>query len=134
MVRRRRILNLAAASLLLVSGCATFWGGSGLDTYQEELRRLLDDLAGNFGEQVRLTSIARRIEIRSHGLVAEHREFVNTLNSLMSTRDVTEVQLRRSVETATVVGASGSGSTCCNCKTSCITSKQLMSGQRSSLF
>jgi hypothetical protein len=98
MVGRRQFLNLAAASLLLVSGCATFRSGSDLDTYQEELRRLLDDIAENYGEQLRLTSIARRIEIRSHELVAEHQEFVDTLNSLMSTRDVTEVQLMQSVD------------------------------------
>ncbi len=98
MVGRRQFLKLAAAALLLVSGCATFRGGSDLDEYQEELRRLLDDLAGNYGEQVRLTSIARRIEIRSRELVAEHQEFVDTFNSLMSTRDVTEVQLRQSVD------------------------------------
>jgi len=98
MVGRRQFLKLAAAAFLLVSGCATFRGSSDLDEHQEELRRLLDDLAGNYGEQVRLTSIARRIEIRSRELVAEHQEFVDTFNSLMSTRDVTEAQLRQSVD------------------------------------
>jgi len=54
MVGRRQFLKLAAAAFLLVSGCATFRGSSDLDEHQEELRRLLDDLAGNYGEQVRL--------------------------------------------------------------------------------
>jgi len=81
MVGKRRFLNLAAASSLLVSGCATFRG-----------RLRSRHIPG------RITAIACRIEIRSHGLVAEHQEFVDSLNSLMSTRDVTEVQLRQSVD------------------------------------
>ena len=97
-IGRREFLNLAVASMVLVSGCATFRGGSDLETYQDELRQLLDDLAENHGERVRLMSIARRIEIRSNELVAEHQEFVDTINSLMNVRDVTEVQLRQSVD------------------------------------
>ena len=97
-IGRREFLNLAVASMVLVSGCATFRGGSDLDAYQDELRQLLEDIAENHGEQLRLASIARRIEIRSNELVAEHQEFVGTINSLMSTRDVTEEQLGQSVD------------------------------------
>lgn len=95
---RREFLNLAVASMVLVSGCATFTRGSDLEEYQDELRRFLEDTGENQGEQLWLASIARRIEIRSNELVAEHQEFVGTINSLMSTRDVTEEQLSQSVD------------------------------------
>jgi hypothetical protein len=97
-ISRRQLLNLAAVSLLAVTGCTSFRGGSELDATHDELGRILDDISDNYGEQVRLASVARRIEIRAGELVAEQREFLGSFDSLMSTRDVTEVQLGQSID------------------------------------
>lgn len=97
-ISRRQLLNLAAVSLLVVTGCTSLRGGSELDATHDELGRILEDISDNYGEQVRLASVARRIEIRAGELVAEQREFLGSFDSLMSTRDVTEVQLGQSID------------------------------------
>ena len=69
-LNRRQVVQLAAAALL-VAGCAS----------------------DSPGEQVRMASIARRIENRSRALVAEQEEFTNGFNIMLNTRDITEAQL-----------------------------------------
>ncbi len=93
-INRRQLVGLAAASLLVVTGCSTFRRSSDLEKQRDKLKNLLDEIAENHGEQVRLASIARRIEIRARELVSESQEFIGSFDSLMSTRDVTEAQLR----------------------------------------
>lgn len=97
-INRRQLVGLAAASLLVVTGCSTFRRSSDPEKQLDELRNLLDEIAENHGEQVRLASIARRIEIRARELVSENQEFVGSFDSLMKTRDVTETQLRWAID------------------------------------
>lgn len=97
LLSRRQALKLAAASVLLVAGCATFRQGSDLDAAMSDLDGMLDEIAGN-GKQVWLVSIVRRIEIRVRDLVAEHQEFVDSFDRLLSERDVTEAQLKQMIE------------------------------------
>ena len=97
LLSRRRVLKLAAASVLLVAGCATFRQGSDLDAAMSDLEGLVGEIAGN-GEQVWLTSIVRRIEIRARDLVAEHREFVDSFDLLLREHAVTEMQLNQLIE------------------------------------
>jgi hypothetical protein len=97
LLSRRQALKLATASVLLVTGCATFRQGSDLDAAMSDLDGLLDQMAGN-GEQVWLASIARRIKIRAQDLVAEHREFVDSFDRLLREYSVTEVQLNQFIK------------------------------------
>lgn len=97
LLSRRQALKLAAASVLLISGCATFRQGSDLDAAMSDLDGTLDEITGN-GKQVWLASIARRIGIRARDLVAEHQEFVDSFDRLLSERDVTEAQLKQIIE------------------------------------
>lgn len=97
LLSRRQALKLAAASVLLVAGCATFRQGSDLDAAMSDLDGILNDIARN-GKQVWLASIARRIGIRARDLVAEHQEFVDSFDRLLSERDVTEAQLKQMIE------------------------------------
>jgi hypothetical protein len=97
LLSRRQALKLATASVLLVTGCATFRQGSDLDAAMSDLDGLLDETAGN-GEQVWLASIARRIKIRAQDLVAEHREFVDSFDRLLREYSVTEVQLNQLIK------------------------------------
>ena len=97
LLSRRRVLRLAAASVLLVAGCATFRQGSDLDAAMSDLDGLVDEIAGN-GEQVWLASIVRRIEIRARDLVAEHREFVDSFDHLLREHAVGEAQLNQLIK------------------------------------
>jgi hypothetical protein len=97
-ISRRHLLKLAAVSLLVLTGCTSFRRGSELAATHDELARLLEDISENYGRRVRLASVARRIEIRAGELVAEQREFLGSFDSLMSTREVTEVQLAQSID------------------------------------
>ena len=45
-----------------------------------------------------LQSIARRIEIRAQNLAAEHQEFVDSLDRLLSEHDTTEAQLYQLID------------------------------------
>ena len=97
MLSRRQALKLTVAALLVVGGCARFSRRTDLDTAINDLNELLDDIAAN-GEQIWLASIARRIEIRARDLLAEHSEFVSSFDALLTTYDVTEVQLMQVIE------------------------------------
>ncbi len=96
-LNRRQVLQLAAASLL-VAGCASFRSGSDFDEINADLQSLLDEIADSSGEQVRLASIARRIENRSRALVAEQEEFVKGFDSMLNTRDISEAQLSKLID------------------------------------
>jgi len=94
-LNRRQVVQLAAAALL-VAGCASvspIRGGSDFDEVNADLQSSLDEIADSPGEQVRMASIARRIENRSRALVAEQEEFTNGFNIMLNTRDITEAQL-----------------------------------------
>ena len=97
LLSRRQAFKLAAASVLLVAGCATFRQGFDLDAAMSDLEGLVGEIAGN-GEQVWLASIVRRIEIRARDLVAEHREFVDSFDLLLREHSVTEMQLNQMIE------------------------------------
>ncbi|WP_455199987.1 hypothetical protein [Kaarinaea lacus] len=80
-----------------MSGCASFTRESELDAPLRELRALLE---GSTSESKRLVlvSIAERIEIRARDLVAEHREFVSSFDSLLREYEVTETQITQLIE------------------------------------
>ena len=92
-ISRRRILQLAAASLLVVSGCSIFRTTSELDEAREELRALLDELANDGGAEVRLLTLGRRIDTRASELVDEHQAFIENFNKLAANREVTADEL-----------------------------------------
>lgn len=97
MLNRRQVLRLAVTSVLLVSGCASMNGSSDLDAATNDLSSVLKNVGDN-GEQEQLVSIARRIESTARELGAEHREFVNRFDSLLSEYDTTEAQLKQLIE------------------------------------
>ena len=96
-ISRRDLFELAVASLLVASGCATSSPNADLDGYLGALRMQLDGLAQNDAERIDLVSVARRIEIRSRELAAEHREFLASFDALMRERDVAEAQLGKAI-------------------------------------
>ena len=97
LVNRRRLLEVAVASLLVVSGCATLRQTTELDS---SINNLATALAGipDDGNQVTLQSIARRIEIRARNLAAEHQEFVGSFDRLLSEYETTEAQLHQMID------------------------------------
>jgi len=97
LLSRRQALKLAVASVLLVSGCTTTSSGSDLDAATNDLDIVLNQMGGN-DEQEKLTSIARRIQSRARELAAEHREFVNSFDHLLSDYNATEAQLKQLIE------------------------------------
>jgi len=97
-LNRRRLLSVAAASLLVIGGCATFRRQDGLKTSINDLSSVLDSL-GNDDKQVWLRSIARRIEIRARDLGAEHQAFVDSFDSLLASHSVTTTQLKQFINT-----------------------------------
>mgnify|MGYP001812594556 CR=1 FL=1 len=92
-VSRRRMLQLVAASLAVVSGCAVFRSTSELDEAREDLRALLGELADGDAERVQLLAIGNRIDTRANELVGEHRAFIENFNGLAANRDVTADEL-----------------------------------------
>jgi predicted nucleic acid-binding Zn-ribbon protein len=94
---RRRLLKLAAASLLLAAGCTNTRQDSDLDAAMSELDRLLDEMGEN--EQRQVTSIVQRIQTRARELAAEHRTFTDNFDSQLSSYHVTEAQLEQLIET-----------------------------------
>ena len=90
---RRRLLQLAAASLVVVSGCSVFRTTSELDEAREELRNLLREIADGEAEEVRLLAIAHRIDTRANELGSEHTAFTENFNELAAKRDVTSDHL-----------------------------------------
>jgi hypothetical protein len=92
-ISRRRMLQLVAASLVVVSGCSVFRTTSELEEAREELRALLGELADGDAERVRLLAIGHRINARANELVGEHRAFIRNFNNLAANRDVTTDEL-----------------------------------------
>ena len=92
-ISRRRVLQLAAASMVVVSGCSIFRTTSELDEARDELRALLGELADGEGEEVRLLAIGKRIDTRANELVDEHVAFIENFNKLAANRDVTAGEL-----------------------------------------
>jgi len=97
LLSRRQALKLAVASVLLVTGCSTMTSSSDLDAATNDLGIVLNQLGGD-SEQEQLASIARRIQSRARALAAEHREFVNSFDSLLNEYDATEAQLEQLIE------------------------------------
>jgi len=97
LISRRQVLKLAVASVLLVSGCSTMTSSSDLDAATNDLSIVLNEMGGN-GEQEKLASIARSIQNVARELAAEHREFVNRFDSLLSEYEATEAQLKQRIE------------------------------------
>lgn len=96
-INRRRLLEVAVASLLVVSGCATLRQTTELDSSINGLAAALSSIPDD-GNQVMLQSIARRIEIRARNLAAEHQEFVDSFDRLLSEYETTEAQLHQMIE------------------------------------
>jgi len=94
---RRRLLKLAVASALVVAGCTNVRQGSDLDTAMNELDRQLDVIADD-EQQVKLSSIAQRIQTAARKLAAEHRTFTDSFDRLLSSYDATEAQLGQLIE------------------------------------
>lgn len=98
LLNRRQLLKLAVASALVVAGCTNVRQGSDLDVAMNELDRQLDVIADD-EQQVKLSSIAQRIQIRARELATEHRTFSDSFDHLLSTYDATEAQLEQLIET-----------------------------------
>lgn len=98
LLSRRQVLRLAVASVLLVSGCAGMTSSSDLDAATNDLGIALKQVGDN-DDQEQLTSISRRIQSRARELAAEHREFINSFDRLLSEYDTTEAQLDQLIET-----------------------------------
>ncbi len=96
-MNRRRLLEVAVASILVVSGCVSLRQTSELDTSITSLTTTLDTISDD-GNQVMLQSIARRIEIRARSLAAEHQEFVDSFDRLLSEYEATEAQLHKVID------------------------------------
>lgn len=97
LLSRRQVLRLAVASVLLVSGCAGMTSSSDLDAATNDLSIVLEQVGDN-DDQEQLVSIARRIESKARELAAEHREFANNFDSLLSDYEATEAQLGQKIE------------------------------------
>jgi Spy/CpxP family protein refolding chaperone len=97
LLSRRRVLKLAVASVLLISGCAGMTSSSDLDAATNDLGIALKQVGDN-DDQEQLTSISRRIQSRARELGAEHREFVNSFDHLLSDYDATEAQLKQLID------------------------------------
>lgn len=97
LLNRRQVLRLAVTSVLLVSGCASMTSSSDLDAATNDLGIALEQM-GDSGEQEQLLSIARRIESTVRELAAEHREFVNRFDNLLSEYESTKAQLEQLIE------------------------------------
>ena len=93
LLRRRQLLKLAVASVLLIGACTEVKEEeSESDRALSELGRLLDEMADD-DQRATLISIAERIETQARKLVAEHQAFVGDFNRMLNDRDVTETQL-----------------------------------------
>ena len=62
-----------------------------------ELDRQLDEIADD-EQQLKLSSIAQRIQTAARELAAEHRTFTESFNLLLSRYDATEAQLVQLIE------------------------------------
>ena len=96
-MNRRRLLEVSVASLLVVSGCVSLRQTSELDTSINSLTTTLDTISDD-ENLVMLQSIARRIEIRARSLAAEHQEFVDSFDRLLSEYEATEAQLYKMID------------------------------------
>lgn len=96
-LERRRVLRLAAASVLVVGGCANLNRTSDLDASLQDLDTLLAQSAPE-GAQDDVNAIARRIESRARDLATEHREFVNGFDRMLAKHSATEAQLDQLIE------------------------------------
>lgn len=96
LLSRRRVLKLAVASVLLVSGCTTM-SSSDLDKAVSNLNGLLDEIADNERQEL-LTSIAQRIKLKAQELGAEHHAFVDSFDRMLKNHDTTEAQLKQIIE------------------------------------
>jgi chromosome segregation ATPase len=94
---RRRLLKLAMASVLVVTGCTNVRQESDLDTAMNELDRQLDEITDD-EQQLKLSSIAQRIQTAARELAAEHRTFTNSFESQLSSYDATKAQLEQLIE------------------------------------
>ena len=92
-ISRRRVLQLAAASMLVISGCSVFRTTSDLEAARDDLRALLTELADGEAETTQLLAIGHRIDTRASELVGEHEAFIENFNKLAASRDVTADEL-----------------------------------------
>ena len=93
---RRRLLKLAAAAMLVATGCTGARRASDLDTAMTELNQLLAGLDDT--ERHKVTAIAQRIQVRARELADEHRSFTDNFDRQLSTYDATEAQLQQLVD------------------------------------
>ena len=90
---RRRLLKLAAASMLIINGCTNVRQASDLELAMSELDRLLDEMEDD--EQHRVTAIVQRIQTHARELAGEHRTFTESFDRMLATYDTTEEQLEQ---------------------------------------
>lgn len=95
---RRQVLRLAISSVLLVTGCTTMRKSSDLDTAVNDLNGLLSETAAE-NKHTLLSSIARKIESRARELVAEHKNFTESFDQMLSTYETSDAQLSQVVQT-----------------------------------
>ena len=93
---RRRVLRLAVAVALLASGCSSFRRTSDLDLALAELKQASTGTVAG-ADSIRLDSVIQRIKIRARELVAEHHEFADSFDQLLTERDVGKDELVRIV-------------------------------------
>ena len=98
LLSRRRVLKLAVASVLLISGCAGTPDRSDLDTAMSDLSEVLDQIDAN-GTHDKLVSIARQIQNLARKLAVEHQSFIDNFERLLNEYDTTEAQLKQLIET-----------------------------------
>jgi hypothetical protein len=95
-LNRRRLLKLAAAAILVATGCTGNRRTSDLDSAMVELNQLLAGL--DEADQHKVTAIAQRIQVRARELADEHRGFTDSFDRQLSTYDATEAQLKKLVD------------------------------------
>ena len=93
---RRRLLKLAAASILVAAGCTNIRDESDLDAAMSDLNRLLDEMGDN--EQQQVMSIVKRVQAAAGELANEHRTFTDSFDRLLTTYDANETQLQQLVD------------------------------------
>lgn len=97
-ISRRLIVRLAAASLLVISGCTVFRQSRDLDQALEDLETLLNQFADDTDEQNRLKAAAERIGAVSRELATENADFLGQLDAMLNDRDATDAALTQTVD------------------------------------
>ena len=87
MNRRRFLVAVSAAALLLMSACATFRRESEIDAAFADLESLLNSAGGNDPDEV--AAIAERMKTATRALLDTHEAFMKEFNDQAANRNVT---------------------------------------------